>query len=121
MAKLKLTIKSAKAIEEMLKREVERLVKKDQARKSKRKTMAFRVRWKSRLGNTPGSSFLGLVNIADQAMINSVPKIARLWQREAKKLSPVGDTGNLKRLLKIRPIRGSTKVTLHTCLVHLHC
>lgn len=74
--------------------------------------MAFKVRWKSRLGNTPGSSFLGLVNIADQAMINSVPKIARLWQREAKKLSPVGDTGDLKRLLKIRPIRGSTKVKL---------
>ena len=74
--------------------------------------MGIRIRWKSRLGSSPGASLLNLADIADRAMIRSVPKIARLWQREAKKLAPRGDTGNLKRFLKIRPIRGSTRVTL---------
>ena len=74
--------------------------------------MPFRVRWKSHLGNSPDLSISKLADIADKAMIAAVPKIARLWQKAAKKLAPRGDTGNLRRLLKIRPIKGSTKVKL---------
>ena len=74
--------------------------------------MAFRVRWKSQLGNSPDLSISKLADIADAAMIASVPQIARLWQKAVKAMSPVGATGNLKRQFKIKPIKGSTKVTL---------
>ena len=74
--------------------------------------MAFKVRWKSRLGSSPGASIARLVDIADRAMIAAVPRISRIWLKEAKMLAPRGDTGNLRKYLKIKPIKGSTRVTL---------